>query len=289
MSKLLPILLVLFFYGCSKDSTQDSSSLSSNPNEVFVFTTAPVVNAVVVDASNQVAKYDPTKSRYIFDNTISFPISVTTNSSTYVDVDYDNTLSSADLKPSFEKLKSFCNEINYLTNIYYTPNYEDNNISTKSFKKDINNRFNIDICKSSASNIANAKVAFGAYNYTINDNNISKVEDISGEVAKVDDFFTQNLNTLDVDKIKYYSFYNALNWIDKQKAFRVDTIHKPILAGILRDKAVAINSFSNLDVRDIFIDFDTVYTASAHDEFAKLDTLLTSRVFYGDGNLDSLD
>jgi len=284
MKYIYYLIPILFFLGCSSNS---SSSSSSNSYKVNVFTTAPVVNAVVTDASNQVARYDPTTSQYIFNNTITYPILAKPNSTTYIDVDYDNILSSNDLKPSFETLKSFCNEVNLITSVYYSANYKDSNISVDSFKNDVNNRFNIDICKNSTINIENAKVAFGAYNYHIQDNNISLVEDISSEVAKVDDFFTQNLNTLNVDKIKYYSFYNALNWIDKHKVSRADTIHKPILDGVLRDKAVAINSYTNLDVRDMFVDLENVYTASAHDEFAKLDNLLSSRVFYGDGNLDS--
>jgi hypothetical protein len=280
------LILGIFFFGCSDEPSSNTNETSSN-KEVSVFMLAPLVNAVVTDASNQVAQYEPTKSKYIFTNPITYPISVTSNSTTYIDTDYDNKLTSADIKPLNMTLKSFCNEVNIITTLYYSGEYQDNNVTIKSFKNDIKNRFGIDICTQSATHIQNAKVSFGAYNYVISDNNLTKVEDISSEVAKVDDFFINYLNNIDVDKIKYYSYYDSLIQLDRAKATRADTLHQPYINTIIREKATPTNTYSNLDVRDIYLTYDYVYTASAHDEFAYLDLYLKERHFLGDGDLDA--
>ncbi len=279
---------MLLLLGCS-DSPSNGGETTS-PNSVGVFTTAPVVNAVVTDATDQLATYNPLTMRYDFENSIVYPVTVRTNATTFVDVDYDNTPTAADIKPlnvfSTGSLQSFCNEVNYLSDLYYSRNYQDMNVTTQTYKEDINSRFGIDICTSAATDENVAKVLFGAYNYVAADNNLSTIEEIASDVSKVEDFFTQNLSILTVDHLRYYSAFNALVHLDAGRATRVDTIHKPALPSVLREDATLLGSYTNLNVQDIYADTTNVYTASAQDEFARLNIDLTSCTFYGTGNLD---
>lgn len=283
------LLSVLLFTSCS-DNGEDTTSEETKPS-IGVFTTAPVANAVVYDAQNQIATYDPSTKRYYFDNSITYPVTVTTNKNTYIDVDYDGKKTAADLQPntvySQNGLKSFCQEVNILTDLYYSANYADANITIKQYKNEIALDYGIDICADATKNEKNAKTLFGAYNFIINDGNLTKTEDIQSEVSKIDDFFTLYMSSLSVDKIKYYSFYNALLALDAQKVTRSDTIHKPNIPSVMREEASMQNSFSDLDVRDLFSDSYNLYAAAAHDEFAQLDKSLTSRTFYGTGDVDA--
>ncbi len=289
MRYLLGLVLVLVLTSCSKNDTGSGSS--SSQNYVKVFTTAPVVNAVVSDDANQTAVYDPTTRRYNFAKTITYPVTVTTNATTYVDVDYDGNKTAADLQPvntfSQNGLKSFCQEVNFLTNLYYTSAYQDANVSIDAYKNEITTNYGIDICADPTTNEKNAKTLFGAYNYVVKDGNLTKSENIQSDVTQVEDFFTLHLSSLSVDKIKYFSFYNALVWLDAQKVSRSDTIHKPQVASIMRDEATVQYSYTNLDARDLYTDDNHLYVAAAHDEFAQLDKTLSSRTFFGTGDLDA--
>ena len=87
--KYLHILLAgLIFFGCSDDPSDDKTptQIPNTNKEVEVFTTAPVVNAVVTDSAKQLAKYNPKTFKYEFTNNITFPITVKTNSDTFVDI-----------------------------------------------------------------------------------------------------------------------------------------------------------------------------------------------------------
>ncbi len=288
MHYLLSLVCIIALTACGGDSGDKNDH---ERNYVKVFTTAPVVNAVVSDATDQVAVYNPAKRRYDFSQTITYPVTVTTNDTTYVDVDYDGKKTAADLQPNsaFKQngLKSFCQEVSPLTDLYYSPAYEENNISSSDYRYDVAIDLDIDICTDPLENEKNAKVLFGAYNFIVNDGNLTKIEDIKSDVSKVEDFFSLNLASLDIDKIKYYSFYNALVWLDAQKVTRSDTIHKPTIPSFMRDEANPLHRFTDLDVRDLFIGDNDIFVAAAHDEFAKLDKSLSSRRFYGTGDLDA--
>ena len=60
MKYFLLVCVVVFFLGCEVNKTNSSSLDSSSlpTGSVEVFTLARVLNAVVVDANNQVATYD---------------------------------------------------------------------------------------------------------------------------------------------------------------------------------------------------------------------------------------
>ena len=290
--KYLHILLAgLIFFGCSDDPSNDKTptQIPNTNKEVEVFTTAPVVNAVVTDSAKQLAKYNPKTFKYEFTNNITFPITVKTNSDTFVDIDYDNKMTAVDIKPSVfaDSLKSFCNEVNLLTNLYYSKNYEDANISIEQYKQDIKNRFDIDICSYTIDSEKNSKVLFGAYNYVLNGNTLSYIEDIDSDVAKINDFFSKELTTITSNKTHYYSSYNSLIWLDKHKVIRADTLNRPDISGVLRYNVKIYNSIDNLDVFDIYINDNFVFSASGHDEFAYLKEDLSSPLFLGTGDIDS--
>ena len=276
--------ILLALTGCSSkpDTTTTSKSVS-------IFTDAPVLGAVVSDASNQLAQYNPTTRQYEFKNPIVYPVTARATSETFVDVDYDGIATAADLQPKNLPLQSYCNVINIVNDLYYSTNYQDANVTTIQFKQDITERFGIDPCNDPITDQQNAKVLFGAYNFTAADNNLTLIEDIQNDVSKVEDFFDSYLTALDVDSIHYYSFYNALLWLDAKKVTRSDTLHKPNIATVMRPAYRVTASYEDLDVQDIYSDANFIYLAAAHDELATLspDLSASSRTFFTTGDLDA--
>jgi len=276
----LPVILAIT--GCSVGSgSGDSSSVTANC--VNIFTLAPVNDALVTDANNQVAKFDK-DTGYCFDNSIAYPITAKATNKTYIDVDYDGIKSASDLQPSSvfmkNELKSFCQNINYLTTLYYyNPYYIDNNITANGFKDIVRKAFNIDICLDAKNNQDNATVLFGTYNYVVdNAKMFNSIQDIEESVNKVNNFFYTYLTSIkDSNKIKYYSAYNSLLTLDEKKAQRADTTHKPDTALVL-GKNLDTNTprydseNSDLDVFDIIASSDNsvAFLAAGHDEFAAL-------------------
>ncbi len=289
MKYFLIVISILFLAGCDIEKDETTAPV---PTKIYVevFTLAPVVNAVVTDASNQVAIYDKEVAKYYFKSSVSYPVSAQATAQTYVDVDYDNTKTATDLNTSnifSPTLKSFCKEINILTSMYYDQNLSDQNITTYEYSKDITQRFNIDICEDVTTNIKNAKVIFGAYNYVVENTNISMLSDIDADVSKVDEFFDNYLFGIsqDLDKIKYYSAYDALVNLDLSRVVRADTIHKPNVSNILRDGLNLENTNSGIDVFDILPYSNHIYLAAGHDELAKVDIDLSNKKFSSDVEL----
>ena len=286
MKYFLLMLLPLFFSACdfTKFDLLDSPSSKEVKSYVEVFTLAPVVDAVLTDANNQVAVYDLNRSLYYFGNRVEYPISAKAVTQTYVDIDYDNNRTAADLNISSAfspVLKSFCNEINILTSLYYEQNLSEQNISIVEYKNDIEQQFNIDICSNASRSVESAKIMFGAYNYVVSGKKIELLSDIDADVAVVDSFFDNYLSTIteDSDKIKYYSAYNALLNLDLSRVIRVDTIHKPKISSILRESITLQNTNSGIDVFDILPYSNSLYIAAGHDELAKVNVDLSSVEF----------
>lgn len=280
------MLLLLFFSACdfTKFDLLDSPSSKEVKSYVEVFTLAPVVDAVLTDANNQIAIYDANRSQYYFVNSVKYPVSAKAVTQTYVDIDYDNNRTSADLNVSSTfspMLKSFCNEINILTSLYYDQNLSEQNITTIEYKNNIEQQFNIDICANASRNVESAKIIFAAYNYVVSGKKIDLLSDIDADVATVDSFFDNYLSTIteDSDKIKYYSAYNALLNLDLSRVIRIDTIHKPKISSILRDSITLQNTNSQIDVFDILPYSNNLYIAAGHDELAKVDVDLSNVEF----------
>jgi len=115
-------------------------------------------------------------------------------------VDYDNNKTAADIQPiiinKLGSLKSFCQEVNLLTNLYYSANYKDKNLSVEQFKNEISSTYGIDICADPFTNERNAKTLFGAYNFAINDGNLTTLDAMRSDFIQVDTFFNDHLSTL---------------------------------------------------------------------------------------------
>ena len=285
---LLSLITILLLVGCGVVNENSSGSLNTSDNYVEVFTLAPVVNALVTDANNQVATYDEEKHKYFFKDPVLFPVKAEAQDTTFIDIDYDNTQTSADLKPSTffvnNPLQSYCSALNHLTSIYYNKNLRNDNTSTADFNADIQQRFNIDPCLDAQTHIDNAKVLFGIYNYAtdiINRIDPFSLDDIQSDVTQVEEFFQEKLSALtlsDEEKIHYYSAYDALVELDRKKVLRVDTIHKPEINPILRPE-LPMQTNSNVDVFDILPYNDVAYLAAGHDELALVDADLQNLRF----------
>ena len=276
---ILPLLLLL---GCSNSDNSSSSTTTSTPTSsntidysksVEVFTIAPVINALVQDANKQIASFDINTSKYIFQNTIAYPITVTPTSQTYIDIDYDKNKTSMDIKPKFSILKSFNTKVNLLTNLYYSSEYNDSNVSMYQYESLIQDKFNINIENSPLADENVAKVLFATYNYTL-DNTLHALDDIDTDVDNVNNFFSYYLSLLDVNKTKYYSIYDSLLQLDKHKIQRTDTLHKPHIT-VLRDDINITSKNNDLDVFDIVENNNYIYTASGHDEAIMLNNDLS--------------
>jgi len=269
--KYITLIFFFIFIGCNNPK-QNSTDSPNTSKEVEVFSVAPVLNALVKDANNQIAIFDQNNSKYIFENPIVYPITVTPTSQTFIDIDYDKNKTASDLQPKFSSLKSFTNQINYLTNLYYSSEYNESNITTTTFIESIKNRFNIDIQKSPTQDENVAKVIFASYNYSI-ENNLVKIEDIDTKLDEITLFYNNYLENLDINKTQYYSFYNTLINLDKKLVTRADTLHKPNIS-ILRDDIVYTNYSNDVDVFDTYIKDSVIYTASGHEELALFDSNL---------------
>jgi len=272
----LPVILAIT--GCSVGGEKSSSTKSC----VNLFTLAPVNDALVTDANNQVAKFDK-DTGYCFDSSITYPITAKATDKTYIDVNYDGIKSATDLQPSlvFKEggLKSFCQNINYLTTLYYGHNYIDNNVTVNSFKDIVKKAFNIDICLDTKNRQDNAKVLFGTYNYVVdNAKMFDSIQDVEESVNRVNNFFYTYLTPIaNNNKIKYYSAYNSLIKLDEKKVQRADTTHKPDTALVLgknldRNDPRYDSENSDLNVFDIITSSDNrvALLAAGHDEFAAL-------------------
>lgn len=281
MKYIYYLFISIFFIACStsggsSSSTTDSNTTTNtNTNSVRVFTLAPVVNALVTDDNSQVAVYDKNSTSYIFPQDIAYPVLVKVTSNTFIDIDYDGNKSAVDLKPSSyftnNNLKSFCSEINFITNAY-SGEYNDSSAITE-YKTDIQNRFNIDICNNSLDNEQNAKVLFAAYNYVIEGNSISSLSDIDSYLTSIENFYDFYLASKDVNKTKYFSFYNSLVKLDELDSTliqRADTLHKPIISNELRGEINITDYNNSINVFDISINDNDLFIASGHDELVLL-------------------
>ena len=287
---IINLFLLLSFLGCEVDKSSSSTLITPvNSNGIKIFTLAPVLNAVVRDAANQVAIYNEGTQQYRFKNSISYPITASTTTQTYIDVDYDNNKTANDLNVNnyfIQKgLKSFCNEINYLTALYYEQNLSASGITTDQYISDIQNRYGINICSDAMKNEESAKVLFAAYDYVVSEGNLTNLSDIENKLTLVDDFFTLELTNI-IDKIEYYSAYDALIRLDNSQASRVDTIHKPEISTTLRAKLTLVNQNSTaIDVFDILHFNNFTYLAAGQDELASTDKDLANQKFSSDVSL----
>lgn len=303
--KLFVLILLffnaLFFVACDtteltgKDKEENTVIIQKEPSKAFVdiFTLAPAKNILLQDAQNQVALYDEGNESYYFKGDIAYPVTATVTSQTYIDVDYDNNITSSDLTetPLFKTtgLKSFCSEVNFLTSYYYDQKMDENNISIESYKEDIKTRFDIDICAAPLQNQANAITLFGIYNAIIKENSFESLDSVESEITKVEEFFIENLSFLTSiqERVKYYSFYDALLLLDKHKTQRADTGHKPTIPSLLQEHSSLVKSKTSIDVFDIVKYNDTLLLAAGHDELASTDTELESVVFANNVGLRS--
>jgi len=256
------LFLILFILGCG------GGGGSSNDNTyIDVFTIAPVKNLLITDNNGQIAQWDENQKRYYFKTKPTYPITATTTPDSYVDIDYDNIKSANDLKPLFNTLKSFNNQINYLTNYYYINNLQEYNISTNDFIYTLSIKYNINPNNSVLLDPNYQRVLFGVYNYIAQNGSIPNIDAPLQEVANVNNFINTYLNDIQ-EKEKYYAFYDSLLLLDKRLITRADTIHKPTIE-YLRDPINIIAKNEDIDVFDIVID-DAVYTASGHEELGIL-------------------
>lgn len=87
-----------FLVGCGGGSSKASKS-----HEVTV-ERAPVINAVVIDAKNNIAKNKPNTNVYVFDKDINYPITVKNNpdGSTFMDLNNDGKADSNDVELNVE-------------------------------------------------------------------------------------------------------------------------------------------------------------------------------------------
>jgi len=297
MKLSLSFCLSFLLLGCNviheTSSNVTTQEKDTTRHYIEVFTVAPVINALVSDANNQVALYDENIQKYYFENRIHYPIKAQVQSNTYVDVDYDHNKTANDLQPSpffqTHPLASFCTSVNLLTSIYYNTHLQDNNISSEDFENDIARHFNIDACQETTQQTQNAQVVFGAYNYALDMNQSFTLNDIESAVSEVHEFFQMYLTNFKTDTAKqhYYSSYDALVQLDRSKVSRVDTIHKPELSTILRPKLSMKKNSSGVDVFDILPYNNAIYVAAGHDELAKMDTQLRNQTFESNVTLQS--
>jgi hypothetical protein len=289
------LLIFLIIIGCGVEikDVSENVDLPVPTKCVNIFTLAPVNDALVTDANNQVAKFD-INSGYCFDNDIVYPVTAKATSETYVDIDYDGVKTAVDLKPNSlleSGIKSFCSNINFLTSLYYS-SYFDSNITVDNFTNSVKSGFNIDICQDPRENEDNAKVLFGAYNYIAdNEKMFEKIEDIEEEVNRVNNFFNTYLISNN-NRIKYYSAYNSLIQLDEKKVQRADTTHKPdtplVLGKNLDLKTVRYENENNsLDVFDIltYNENSSIFLAIGHDGFAEMSKTNFSSLYFSN-NVD---
>jgi len=265
---LLPVL-ALIMAGCGGGSGTTTVTYPDDYKVVDVFTLGPVRNALVKDANNQVAVFDENTSKYIFPNFITFPVTVEPTALTYIDVDYDGVKSANDLLPKFTQLKSFNRKINLLTNIYYSGNYSDQNITEADFISMVKNKFSVDVDNYPEDDENYAKTVFGAYNYFVRNGIPVSLEDIDDSVDKVNVFFTMYLQRDDInDSVKYYSMYDALVNLDARFVQRADSLHKPEIK-IVRNPITNYVFNSSVDVFDTVLKDGYIYAASGHEELAQ--------------------
>jgi hypothetical protein len=275
--------MIGLFYGCGGGSTK---LISEQNNTVEVFTLGPVKNALVKDANNQIAIYDDNISAYVFQNPISYPITVYPTSSTYVDVDFDGKQSANDIIPKFTELKSFNNEVNLITNLYYSQEYNESNVTVSEYIQMVQDKFNVDLSSSPLNNESYAKLLYGAYNYFV-ENNITNLSDIDPSVDNVNIFFAQYLQNPDINnKIAYYALYDSLVNLDKRLIQRVDSIHKPDLSLLRNEFSYTYND--SVDVFDAYMQNGYIYTASGHEELAQFEDGENNITYIGKSNGDLL-
>jgi len=268
MKKYLFPAAFLLLAGCGNGG---STTVTYPPDYkiVEVFTVAPVRNALVKDANDQVAVFDENRSVYVFANPITFPVTVTPTSLTYVDVDYDGNKTANDLLPKFSTLKSFNRKINFITDLYYTGGYADDNYTVEQYKDLVKNRYAINLDNYPEDDEEYAKALFGAYNYYITNSSIKSLDDIDDSIDRVNVFFTTYLQNPAIDDpVKYYSMYDALVNLDKKLVTRADSLHKPTVK-ILRKELSGYLTNSSVDVFDTVLYNGYIYTASGHEELAQ--------------------
>ena len=272
MKKLF--LLPLIFLGCNT-FTDKTNSQNSSEYKIKVFTIAPVKNAIVTDSNNQLAEFNNKTNEYIFKNPILYPVFVKASSNTYIDIDYDNKKSANDILPitfsSKKPLITFMNRADLLTTYYFENNLSQKNISIQEYITNLDTLFNTDF---KILNTNTYKLLFATFNQLL-DTNTTNIDTLNTYLLNINYFFDNYLNNFsDENKTKYYSFYDTLVYLDKKRLKRADTIHKPSIPLLLRDKLTILNQNTSIDVFDI-LKLNNIYTASGHDELVKLDKNLS--------------
>jgi len=299
-----PTLVVLFlissFVGCgtnedttattSTDTVTTTTTVNEPANSIEIFTSAPVLNAAVKDANGQIALYSSDLQRYIFPNNITYPITAQTTENTFVDVDYDGKKTAVDILPKFTTLKSFCQNINLLTTLYYNSYFQDTNTTISSFRTNMKNNYNVaDVCNNEES----ARVSFALANYMFTEGvtssfdligatNISLTDsEMTKKITEIDSFYDNTLNYLQDEstKTKYYSIYNSLINLDKRIFKRVDTLHIPNIPTLLRSPLNVTNRNTEITtIFDIVLRNSSIYIALGHDSITTLNLDLTKSV-----------
>jgi len=302
MKKILFSGLVFLFVGCglftsssnsnntiknntvtNNNTTSDSALTSNNNLCISVYTLGNVVNAVVKDNNNQIAAYDENSSKYCFQNSITYPITITPTNNTFIDVDYDNKKTANDIIPKFSILKSYYPFVDVVTTV--DANAIDKNLSNDSnttftqaknlYENQINDKYNINL---SNSNIKEKILNFVFYDANLS-SNVNINTDLFDKYNALWDFFNTQLNIPSIkDKVKYYSFFHSLELLNIKLIQRVDTIHRPIITYLHENnKSLDMNYLAtkvNVIVKDIKgkdDDFENFYVASGFDGIYKFD------------------
>jgi hypothetical protein len=308
----ITLLTSLFLIGCGISSGgggNKNKTPHNNLNCIDVYTLGRVVNAVVTDNSGKTATYDTNTSKYCFNGKITYPITVKSLPSTYIDVDYDNNETANDIKPNFTELKSYFNYVDLITTMH--ANAVENNLSVEAknatqkeinssaennytvpslsevisyYVKNIKDEYDINITTPSI----NEKILnFVAYDYEVNNNKLPILNnDLFSDFNNLKLFFDNELNKPSIaDKIKYYSFYHSLELLDKKLIQRVDTIHKPSITYLHSSNLPIMQnikaSYYNVIANDIKVNYNGIYVASGFDGVTKFFNIPSSITLSG--------
>ncbi len=290
-------LLFILSVGCGGDSVDQKS------REVTLYSIAPVLGAVVKDASGQLAiQHDRSQNRYTFSQQIVWPIvAMADGSESFIDVDFDGHKSNLDIAFS-GTLYSNTTTVSELTTVLMKAAHiqmqrmDFNQTQYDKTLHDMSRRYSLEQhfilyatpVTSSTKRLAMLSDAlFQARQHV--DYNVSNWEVVDSYFHQAESFYSRYLSNKTVSEAaRYHATLKVLDLINAKRLEYCNTNAAPILPQYLNSEyTVAVEHFSEMSVLstpynsnynlaywDIAYDTDhsRAYVAAGNDGFDLIDT-----------------
>ncbi len=297
----MTLIVMMGFFGCGSGSDREQYDVS-------VYSIAPVLRAVVQDASGQIAiQQDMRQNRYTFSQKIVWPITVTSDGKeSYIDVDFNGVKSGSDIALT-STLYSNSSTVSELTTRLLqsaqidTRTLEFNQTRYDTALREMARRYSVPtqhILNATPMTSSNKRLAMlndALFQVRQNtDYNLSNLADVDAYFNIAETFYTRYLEVMNASEAaRYYESLVVLELIDAKRLAPISGNVTPKIPAYLNHDynatmlhlgeenllSSSYNSAQNLAYWDIAYDADysRAYVAAGNDGFDLIDTSMLNR------------